>query len=180
MTRLLTADQIRTHVETDMVDTAVNRLIDDAESEMVRLYGPHVDDITEIHTPGPGQKYLFTKRPIDEVTSVTELTTTYAGETDLVLDDADDYVLEGKTQLRRLGTGTNPSTMWAAHVTVEYTPVDDTTRRERVLIDLVKLAVRFEGVQASSGAGVSITHVDYDAQRSCILARLGSLSGSFA
>lgn len=181
MPSLLTTDEIREHVETDLEDTALQMRIDEAEADIVRVAGPHAGPVTERFTPGPGDAYLFVSRPIDtgQPVTIVESGTTFTGEDEVTLT-ADDYEIEGLLQVRRREGGVWSSTSWSTRTAVTYTPVADTPRRKGVLVDLVKLIVAYQGVQSASLGDVSVNHVDYERERARILRRLKTLAGSFA
>lgn len=133
---ILTVDELRKHVNSDLVDDALQRLLDAAEEAIVdRAGAPGAR--TEI--VGGGSRFISVARPISAVTSVTEAWL----ETSTTLS-ADDYLIRsGDLLIERLNTGTNPRRTWYGDVTVVYTPVDDTETREAVQIDLVKLALAY-------------------------------------
>lgn len=181
MPSLLTTDEIREHVETDLEDTALQLRIDEAEADIVRLFGAHTGAVTERFTPGPDDPYLFVSRDIDagQAIVITETRNTYAGETAVVLA-ASDYAIEGDRQIRRKEGGTNSATSWAHMTAVTYTPADESARRKGVLIDLVKLACAYQAVQKAEIGDVTVWHVDYARERNAILRRLATMAGSFA
>src|SRR4051812_3591782 len=96
---LLTVDQFREHVETSLVDDAIQRLLDDAEAEIIRYAGA-LGSRTELVDGGSGR--LVLTRPVGSITSVTET----FGTTDTILA-ADDYRQRNVYVLERLYTGTN-------------------------------------------------------------------------
>lgn len=164
---LLTPAQFREHHETDLGDDALQRLLDDAENEIVRRFGEHVTQ-TEWLEPGIGNaKLLFLTRRVSAVTSVAE---TVVEETTALA--ADDYAVESGFLLRRLSDGTNGRTYWGDRVKVVYTPEDDTPRRKRVQVDLVKLAIQYEGLKASSVGNQRLDMGDYETQRRAVLSAL--------
>lgn len=181
MPSLLSTDEIREHVETDLSDEALQLRIDEAEADIVRLFGANTGAVSERFTPGPGELYLFTSRPIDtgETITIVETWDGPAGETDVTLA-ASDYEVEGSTQIRRKQGGMWSSGSWAVMVSVMYTPIGTNARRKGVLVDLVKLAVAYQGVQSSTLGDVAVGHVDYARERNGILRRLVSVSGMFA
>jgi hypothetical protein len=177
---LITASTVREHMDTDLEDTALERLIDDADADIVARFGAHTAAITERFTPGPSDVYLFTQRRISSITSITESYTGVVGETTDTLT-TDDYQLEGGTQIRRREAGEFSRSSWAPRVTVVYVPVVDDARRTRVSLDLVRLALAYEALGSSSVGDVSVQHVNYTAERERILASLHpSFLGSFA
>ena len=72
--RLVTADQVREHIGSNSADTdeVLDRLIDEADAEVVSRYGPHSIDgpVTEVH--GGGSFRLFPHRAVKEIDKVTE------------------------------------------------------------------------------------------------------------
>jgi hypothetical protein len=54
---LLTVDQFREHVETSLVDDAIQRLLDDAEAEIIR-YAGDLGSITELIDGGSSRLVL--------------------------------------------------------------------------------------------------------------------------
>lgn len=131
---ILTVDELRDHVTTDLIDSAVQRLLDATEEVIVARAG----------APGSrseivdgGGRFITLARPASAVASVTE--TRWFTTTTLV---ADDYSLRpGGYVLERLRTGTNPRWHWHGDVSVTYTPIADTSTREWVQIELIKLAL---------------------------------------
>lgn len=148
----LTPTQFREHFETDLGDTALGRLIADAESEIDRRFGPAAA-VTEMQHGGG--RYLFLARPASSVTQVVEADVTPFGETEVTLSASDYRIWYGGRALERLVTGTNPRDIWGTRVTVTYTPEDDTARRTRVVIDLVKLAVQYTALSSESSGDYS-------------------------
>ena len=112
--------------------------------------------------------FLFTRRAIASITSVTEI----VGADETVLA-ANDYALRYSDRaIERLTAGTNGRTCWADRVRVVYAPSADLSRRKRVLIDLVKLAVEYNAVRQESTGSHSRTMVDYQQEREAILSTL--------
>ena len=62
---------------------------------------------------------------------------------------------------------------WGAVVAVTYTPVDDTSLRTSVLLDLIRLTLDYRGLQSESVAGEdSYTAGDFEARRQALYRRL--------
>lgn len=137
----ITSTEILEHLETDLSDTAIGRLIDEAEAYCQKIAGPESGSYT-VHRSG-GVSSFWLRRPADQIQSVTEL-----DNGDNVVDSSN-YRLEhnGRT-LRRVGN------VWA-HGTVEvvYTVSTDTATRDRVIIDLVHLALSYRGAVKSESDG---------------------------
>jgi hypothetical protein len=167
MAALLTVAQMRGHVETDLADEALQRLIDDADEEIIDFAG-EFDEQEDCTRNAELSTVLFLSRRAGTVSTVVE----QVGDDETTLA-VDDYRLRnGGTQIERLGTGTNPRTTWGEIVTVTYVPVDRTVRRTRVEIDLVKLAVQYNALTSEGVGDYSSTAKEYEDERARILARL--------
>lgn len=161
----LTLAEVRQHVNTALDDPAVQRLIDDAYGEIERRYGV-LTEITKL-VRGGGTR-LFPTRPIDEGQTITVKETVADVVTTLAADDF--RVWHGGRMIERLDDGTNPRTTWGHPVEITYTPIGDA--RDRVAVDLVKLAIQYEGVKSESIDAYSSSNLDYDAERERLLASL--------
>lgn len=170
---LLTVTQLRGHVESDLDDTALQRLLDSEDAEIVRLFGP-VSSATELHAGGADVVQLVLDRQIASITSVTEV----VDGTSTTLS-ADDYRQWWGQSLERLDDGTNPRSSWGERVTVVYVPNDATAQRTAVLIQLVQLALRYTGLrQESVGQGdYAATMLDQRRERARLLGQLAPRGG---
>ncbi len=164
---LLTVAELRQHLETDLSDQALQRLLDDADAAVVRHYGPH--------PPGPavethigGSKYVFLRQQAAAVQSITE---TVRGVT-TVLASNDYRVLGGGRYLERLTSGPNPRVYWGDFVTVTFEPYDDRPQRRRVIIDLVRLALEYNALDSVDVGDYSARSLDYQRERRRLLAEL--------
>jgi hypothetical protein len=167
MAALLTVAQMRQHVETGLVDEALQRHIDDADEEIIDAAG-EIDEQVDTMENAQLSTQLYLSRRASAVVSVVE---------EIAYDQttlaADDYRLGGGGVLiQRLEDGTNPRGTWGETVTVTYVPVDRSRRRVGVLIDLVKLAVQYSGLKSESIGDYSSTSTDYEQERQRILSRL--------
>lgn len=134
---ILTVSELREHVNTDLGDDALQRLLDAAEWAIVNRAGA-VGARTEIASGG----YLFLplSRPAASITSVVE--TVGGSDTTLATDD---YLIGlGEMLVERLSTGTNSRSSWGDRVTVVYVPVDDEAIRIEVQIALCQLALNYQ------------------------------------
>jgi len=169
---LLSPAEVREHVETDISDPALSRLINDAEAEIIRRYGDHTTEIEKIFGGG---HFIVLSRPADTITSITEILWGVFGGTTLDLA-ADDYqVWPDKRRIERLSDGTNPRPIWGDVIEVDYTPVDESAQRKRVVIDLVKLALEYRGVKSEGIGDYKVTLGEYEDERRKILNRLGRM-----
>lgn len=170
----LTTSDVAAHIEHDLSATAIQRLIDDAEEDILARFGAHTSQ-TDYLTGG--DLYLYTRRPVSSVSSITET----VAETDTTLS-SDDYsiVVPGGSRLKRLRDGTNPATRWAREVTVTYTPVDDLDRRNRVGLDLIRLALQYSALRRVRDGDHSESGVEYQKERNQILSGLKIRRRSYA
>jgi hypothetical protein len=177
MPSLLTTTEIREHVDTDLSEAALQRLIDAAEDEITQRYGAHAEagTVEEQFYPSAGENFLFPSRKVNTAVAVV-ITRQLEGESTATTAAASEYVFDDPHRIRLLAED-----VWADHVvTVTYTPVTDGDRRKGVLIDLVKLACRYEALSSSRMGDMSVNHVEYERERGAILGRLSTFLGSFA
>lgn len=159
---LLTAAEIRHHVETELDDTALQRVIDRLDADLQHHAGPHSGPITEVVA---GQRAsVFLARPVATLTTVREgdRITTATPTLDLELD-----VLlwgnEGRLERRPAGA------RFAALVEAIYEPVDDLDRRKRTLLELVRLDLAQSGRQRERVGEYAYAGLDYEARRDALL-----------
>jgi len=189
MPSLLAPADIRTHIETDLPDVAVQRIIDAEEAEIVTRFGPHTTETETFEVsqwdvsqgglgsaaapwgevfPYGASTEIILGRPCQTLTTVTE----WIGVVTTVLD-ATDYELYESRRLMRVTTGLHPRMGWGHRVTVLYAPVSDSARRVRVLIDLCRLALAHTGLKADRFGDFSTTsYDDYQTEREQILSTL--------
>jgi hypothetical protein len=173
----LTLTEFREHVDTELEDDPLQRLIDAAYETLddyLGIEGTGYDGNvnSELITPsGRGDLLRLSRRAL-AITSITE------GTTEL---DPDDYELRpsGYT-LVRLSTGTNPSSRWRSRVDVAYTTVVDGAERDRVAIALVKLDINAEPGATAETIGAwseqrgANSAWNIEQERAAILASYGS------
>ena len=166
MPTLLTAAELRPHVETDLDDAALQRVIDRLDADIVARAGPHAGPLTEV-IDGGGQS-VFLRRPVATVASVREGILIDAGATTLLADD--DYLLwPGQGRLDRLPAGVR----FAPLVEVVYTPVDDGDQRKRILLELVRLDLAQSGrLREAIGRDYQYAGLDYPTHRDALLREL--------
>jgi hypothetical protein len=164
----ITLAEVRLHVETDLTDTALQMLIDDADAEIDEVIGLLTSETDEFNDERTSK--LFLTRKATSITSVVEENWGTA-----VTLSANDHKLrlDGR-MIERLNTGTNPASVWGDVVTIVYTPQDDTKRRKVVIIDLVKLALVYNGQKSESVGDYSATMKEYDDERQRLINRLRS------
>lgn len=166
----------------DLTTASLQSVIDAEEAELNRRFGTATGPIIE-SIEGSG-KSLYLKRAVSTVTTVVE--SLYLGDSaPTTLTALDYYIWAPQGRLQRLWTGTTPASHWGGLVTVTYVPVDDTSLRKTVLLDLIRINTE----QSASGGGESVgglsfsigakgggTSASFDTQRSSAYARMGWLS----
>lgn len=152
---ILTANELRGHVETDIDDVALNRLATGAEALIVSVAGVIASQTDYLEG---GTQNIYTTRGVEAITSIIERDFVDDAATTL---SADDYRLQAGFRLVRLREGTNARTFWAQHVEVAYTPDVDTGLIQTVQIGLVKLGVGYTGSQRERFGDVDIWHQEY-------------------
>lgn len=165
---LLTVSQVRDHVETGMIDGALERFLDAQDADIIRRLGP-LSTNTQV-LPG-GNPYLYLGRKSSAIVSAVERVSRSADET--TLDDDDYSLLADGYRVERLNDGTNPATGWRGEVTIVSTPTDETAQRKSLLIKLVMLDVRYDGVSKETREGASIDYLSYAAEVDKLFLRAG-------
>jgi len=169
----LSVEELLTHLETDLTDPAIQRLIDDAEAEIEERVGELATQTDEFQGETLAQSIYLTRRA-DVITSVTEEVKSGSTWVSTVLAP-DDYELHfSGRQLRRLSDGTNPAGTWGDAVIVVYEPKSDAARRLRITIDLVKVAVAFNALESEKVGDYSSKSVVYEATRTALINKLKS------
>jgi hypothetical protein len=169
---LLTLAQLKEHVEAELADDALQRLLDAAEQTVEQRFGAiatQVDEyvVNEDQYPEGRDKAVALTREASSITSVTEQM--FSADPDTLA--ADDYDLRGLV-LERLDTGTNPRGKWGHRVVVTYVPFDDTSQRIPVIVNLVKLELAYRGLSAEKAGDYSMTARQYHQERESILGAL--------
>lgn len=164
---MLTVTEAREHLDTELGDEALERLLVAAYQDIADYAGT-ATSVSELLMPGSGELLRLSRRAT-AVTSVIERGTALAD---------DDYQLRAQT-LERLATGTHPSSRWHGRVDVTYTPFDDEDRRDQAALALVRLDLNHNPGLMSQSLGAwsetyqnNATSSDYPAQRAAILATL--------
>lgn len=151
---ILTAAELREHIETDLGDDAVNRLAGGAEAIIVGAVGAvasHVDYLDG------GDRELFTTRAVATITTIKERD--YPDDAQVALS-ANDYLSRGKFRIIRLREGDNPRLWWAPMVEVTYVPDINADLLATVQINLVKLAVGYSGFKRETDGDFDFWHED--------------------
>lgn len=166
----LTLAEAKAFIETDLSDTALQMLIDSEEAEIVYQIGAIASQVDDIVGENLSNIITLTRRAssitsiVEKVGSGTYTSTTLA---------SNDYSLRHYRILERLSSGTNQANTWGNIVTVTYVPVDDTARRKMVTVDLIKLAIVYNGLDSKrTGDYSEAQKKDYQAERERIISRL--------
>lgn len=162
---LLTVTEVRDHVEADINDTALGRLVDNADQEIIDRLGALA---TQTWVDQGGRLILHLPRKATSITSAVERLL----ETDYTLA-ASDYELlgDGYQVQRKQGSG-YPYQNWRGRVTIVFVPSDETVARKKLLVDLVKLDVQYDALRGSSLGDVSRTNLDHAAERNALFQQL--------
>jgi hypothetical protein len=175
------------HGITGFGSAALQRLIDDAEAEIVARYGSRTPVIEE-YVFDVAQNRIWTKRQISSITSVEHgLAFTVDAFTALVQDAVDGFmIVMNRWAIAKLGGD------FSRCVRVTYVPVSDDARRDRVIIDLINLSVRSNSanslVSSKSVGDLSIDYEsnsggstgDYNQEREKIMSALAAGQRTFA
>jgi|CXWL01.1.fsa_nt_gi hypothetical protein len=167
---ILTTDEVREHVETDLVDDALDRLIDNADQEIIDRLG-----VLATHTdvlPGGGLPALPLTRRASAITSVVER----IGETNYTLG-TDDYRLDSNGfSLHRAQGATYPALVWSGEVTIVAVPyggaAGELAAREKLLVDLVRLDAAYDATSSNTIGDTSRTALNHGAERAALFSSM--------
>ena len=167
---ILTVDEIREHVETDLPDTAMSRLLDNADQEIIDRLGALATHTEVVH--GNGLYVLSLARRAASITSVAEK----IEDTDYVLATSDYELLGDGYTLRRVqGTG-YPALYWRGIITIVYVPIGgvagELAARKKLLTDLIRLDTTYSAMQSSDIGDVRHTSLDHGKERDSLFARM--------
>lgn len=166
MPTILTVDEIRQHVETDLPDEAMTRLVEAADQEIIDRLGALASETKTID--GEGLKLLPLPRRASSITSVVER----VDETDYTLAANDSELQADGFRLRRAQGSNYPALEWRGQVTVTYVPYGGATgelaMRKKLLADLVRLDCAYQAEASSSVGDASRTALDHAAERNKI------------
>jgi hypothetical protein len=181
MATIISPDDLREHVESGLGDAALQRLIDDADAAIVARYGPH--DATEAAPVSEeftgGDLRLFPRQKVASVVSVTEYVGSLGSAEVSYELDPDDWRLEhAGGSIVRLASGPTPAGSWGSRIVIEYLPQTDYSRRQRVALDLCRLAAQQSGLASERAGDYAATSVeDYQRERERILNELAPMGG---
>ena len=168
---LLTKEEVQQHLGSNSTDIdELQRLIDDADAEVVRRYGPHRIDGSLTDVLRGGSVRLFPSQAVEGITSVTET----AWDTVTVLSPDDYRTWYGGRMLERLSNGSHPRADWGERVELTYTPVDTDPQRRMAIIRLVQLGLQYSGLESTSIGPYSSKSLDYTREREAILKQLST------
>ncbi|MDD5302026.1 MAG: hypothetical protein PHS14_02870 [Elusimicrobia bacterium] len=170
MPTILTVDEVREHIETDLGDDPLTRLIEAADQEIIDRLGALASH-TEVLN-GDGLPVLPLARRASAISSATEKIL----DTDYALS-ADDYELLGDGYALRRKQGTScPALSWRGSVTVVYVPIGgaagELAARKKLLVDLVRLDVAYDAKKSDSLGDSSRESLDHGKERDSLFSRV--------
>ncbi len=141
---MVTVDDLRARVETDLDNPTLQRILDAAVKAVDRAAGSATEQTqTMVAT---NSAWIATVRPVVSVTSIDEARG--ARSTPVTLS-ANDYRIVGDYRLLRMNDGDNPSGCWGNVVTIVYVPQVDQDVRDRVVLDLSQVDLKFDAFNES-------------------------------
>lgn len=166
---LLSVDELKECIHTNMDDDQLQCLIDAAEDEIDDRCGELASQVDEFRGETLAS-ILLLSRKVDEITTVVEERKS-GDEYESTTLETDDYQLRhGNIIIERLASGTNPWRTWGDVVTITYTPVDDTDKRKKATVQLVKLDINYAGMKSEKIGDYSYTMMEnYQSERDKII-----------
>ena len=158
--------EVRARVETDLDDATLQTIVDGEIESLQREAGKETETETQYAS---GLKKIVLKRLPKSITSIKERVTLTADEVTLATDDWRQTGLYG---LFRVTDGTNPASRWGAEVVIAYVPEIDTNLRDRIVFDLVQMAVEFRAFDEETAGDWKGLQKDYKNRRKAVLEQL--------
>ena len=154
---LLTLAEVREHLETDLSDEALERLVDAADYDIIAVAGPH-DGARTVELNGNSCELLM-PWPVFSIASVEE--SYHFSDYETV--SADDYSLayNGRVLIHKTG--------WKPRVKVEYTPQATNAKRVTALLQLVALLIEYSPFSNQSDGVYSQSRLTYASERNRML-----------
>ena len=174
-------DRLKERVESDLSDTELALMLDEALTTIEDLFGPPADPIFPVSvTVGGRTRTISLPRPMDASypATITERYGAYGYEWDydydwtnsvVVLDPTDYKVHHNGRTLERLASGLNARGWWASQVQVDYVPVNDNNTRQEIAIKLVQLDLRYNGTNGTTVGDVRESPLTYATERRRLL-----------
>lgn len=164
----LTTDDVRERIDTDLSETAVQRVLTAAESSVERSAGNATVETEQVDASNSVR--LTVSRRSTSITSVTERR---RHSSDAVALSSNDYRKIGAITFLRLNSGDNAASFWGKEVTIVYVPEVDTELREIVTLELCMYAIEHSSFdREKKGADWEGEQKDYKARRRASLAQL--------
>lgn len=171
----VSVSDLHDHYETDLPTATLQRILDAADEEVVRSAG-NASSQTETLL-AQGSKFLALRRRVSSIDSITERR---RSSSDPVTLSSNDYRLVGATRVLRLTDGDNGAICWGDQVEIVYTPDVDATLRDRVTLDLCKLAIEFRAFDREKTPDWEAEQKDYEARRAALLRQISEGRSPFA
>ena len=170
----LTIAQVREHVQTDLVDAAIQRIIDAVNADITARLGPSAGIVA---LRRGGDKLIYLGRKAGSISEVIE----WYESTEYTLD-ATDYKLHADGyRIERLDDGVNSADEWRGLVKVTFDPADAEAEARALLeLNLIRLDISQAGVKSESVGDVSVTYLDpkeYAAQREALFSQFAKRGG---
>lgn len=166
-----TPDDVREHVETDVLDTALQRLIDAEWNAVVKTFGPEIAPVDDLR--GDVDRIWLTR----QASSITSIVETNSSGTETTLASNDYRTENDGRALRRLSDGTNPAAYWQSRVRVTYASNDD---YGMTVIELVRLRLQYKALGSERIGDHSESAVDFQAEREKIMRGISNTRAQLA
>ncbi len=164
MTNLVSVDEARALIVTDLDDTQLTTVIARVEAEISERIGdPQNDgDTTELTELIEGGFHnLYTQRKIGSITSITE------DDTALTSDQWRAWPDQGR--IERLASGAK----WGTVITIVYKPKDERSARKQAIIDITRVQISRTAFKSEGIAGeYNYSAINWDDEALRILRRI--------
>lgn len=167
---LVSIDEVRALVSTDLNSVDLQTLIDRVEAEITEKIGEPYDGSTITESiRGHDQYSIFTKRPIESVSSIVDYQYLTSSTGTTLVSGTTYHAWVDSGEIRRLG-----GLAFGERVEVTYIPKDQRSKRKSAIIDLVRLELsRTALMEEELGQEYQYKAPDsWDAQKRSIMRRI--------
>ncbi|KKN48918.1 hypothetical protein LCGC14_0648160 [marine sediment metagenome] len=167
---LLNAEEVLQRIVTDLESTAIDAIIAQEEAEIIRRFGDDASTPVVDTIDSEKKCNVYLDRRFASITTVTE------GDriTQVTVDATGYQQWPNEGRLERIGT-TGLVIAWQSIVVVTYLPEDDKTERQRILLELIRLAMDRQAMKSESVGQSDYIYKapeDWEREREKILAKL--------
>jgi hypothetical protein len=176
-------DRVKERTQTDLTDTEIQAIINDATADVAERLGPLPDPANPITVLVEGQREnIVLLRAVDTTQTIVvqEMWDSSVIGMMTVTLDSDDYRIWPpgfRLQRRFDGLQLHPRRLWGDRVQVTYVPIEDIVRRDEVIVKLSVLAIQYDAFTIQTVGDWTGQVSNYETERMRLLRSIGERRG---